>query len=157
MQENDTEYMREKMAEYRKELEPLVRYLPWLEQATEKTASSIYRGNGLDSPNALAVPVYDSTLMSFIKEATASAFMDRNYMYIYTRKSIKSPEDERRLIESADYKSWDVLCGILSNYVLGGRTRAVLWSQGASERIFYLCVSKMLQIVTEWNAERNLK
>jgi hypothetical protein len=157
MQDNDIEYMRQKMAEYRSGLEPLVRYLPWLEQATEKTASSLYKGNGLDTPQSLAVPVYDSTLMSFIKEATNSTFMDRNYPYVYTRKSIKSPEDERKLIEQADYRNWDILCGILSKYVLGGRTRAVLWSQGVSEKIFFLCISKMLQIVTEWNAERNIR
>ncbi|MCR4616957.1 MAG: hypothetical protein K5669_02085 [Lachnospiraceae bacterium] len=148
--------MREKMAEYRRELEPLVRYLPWFEQASGKTASSMYRGNGLDGPGALAVPVYDATLMSFIKEASASALMDRNYLYVFTRKNIKTPEDERKAIAECDYRNWDILCGILSKYVLGGRTRAVLWSQGVSERIFYLCVSKMLEIVTEWNAERNL-
>jgi hypothetical protein len=94
--------------------------------------------------------------MSFIKVATNSPLMDRNYPYVFTRRNIKTPADERRAIESADYKDWGIICGILSKYVLGGRTRAALWSQGVSERIFYLCISKMLDIVTRWNAERNL-
>ena len=157
MTDNDTEYMKEKMAEYRRELEPLVKYLPWFEQASEKSASTIYKGNGLDAPGALSFPVYDATLMSFIKEASNSSLLDRNYQYIYTRKDIRNCHDERDLIAAADYKNWDILCGILSRYVMGGRTRGVLWSQGVSEKIFYLCLTKMLEIVTEWNSERNLR
>ena len=157
MTDNDTEYMREKMSEYRRELEPLVKYLPWFEQASEKSASTIYNGNGLDGGGSLTFPVYDATLMSFIKEASNSSFMDRNYQYVYTRKDIQSCEDERQLIAAADYKNWDILCGILSRYVMGGRTRSVLWSQAVSEKIFFLCLTKMLEIVTEWNSERNLR
>ena len=157
MTDNDTEYMKEKMAEYRRELEPLVKYLPWFEQASEKSASTMYKGNGLDGPGALAFPVYDATLMSFIKEASNSSLLDRNYQYIYTRKDIRNCYDERDLIAAADYKNWDILCGILSRYVMGGRTKSVLWSQGVSEKIFYLCLTKMLEIVTERNSERNLR
>ena len=154
--DHESEYLKEQMNKHRQEIEPLVKYLPWLEQASPSSASTIYKGDGLNSDTSLAFPVYDSTLLSFIKVATNSPLMDRNYPYVYTRRRINSPEDERRLIESADYKEWDVICGILSKYVLGGRTRAVLWSQGVSERIFYLCINRMLQIVTEWNAERNI-
>ncbi len=157
MNENDFEYMKNKMADYRRGLEPLVKYLPWFEQASEKSASSMYNGNGLDKEGSLSFPVYDATLMSFIKEASYSQFMDRNYQYIYTRKAIRDAQDERDLIAQADYRSWDILCGILSRYVMGGRTKGIIWSQGVSERIFFLCLSKMLEIVTEWNAERNLR
>ena len=154
--DRESEYLKEQMNKHRQEIEPLVKYLPWLEQASPSSASTIYRGDGLDSKTSLAFPVYDSTLMSFIKVATNSPLMDRNYPYVYTRRVINGPEDERKIIESADYKEWGTICGILSKYVLGGRTRAVLWSQGVSERIFYLCINRMLQIVTEWNAERNI-
>ena len=154
--DKESEYLIEQMNWHRQEIEPLVKYLPWLEQASPSAASTIYKGDGLDSNTSLAFPVYDSTLMSFIKVATNSPLMDRNYPYVFTRRNIKTPADERRAIESADYKDWGIICGILSKYVLGGRTRAALWSQGVSERIFYLCVSKMLEIVTQWNAERNL-
>lgn len=154
--EQDTEYIKQKMLQYQTDIAPLVRYLPWLETATASSASTLYSGQGMEESGALSFPVYDSTLMSFIKVATNSPLMDRNYPYVYTRRFIKTPEDERRLIDSADYKSWDVLCGILSRYVLGGRTKAVLWSQGVSEQIFYKLLMKMSEIVTEWDAERNL-
>ncbi len=154
--DNDIEYMKEKMADYRRALEPLLRYLPWFEQASDKPASTYYKGSGLDKEGSLSFPVYDATLMAFIKDARYSPLMDRNYQYFYTRKAIKTPEDERRIIAAADYKNWDVLCGILSRYVLGGVTKGIIWNQGVSERIFYLCLTKMLEIVTEWNSERNL-
>ncbi len=157
MNENDFEYMKNKMAEYRRELEPLVRYLPWFEQASGESASSMYNGSGLEQGGSISFPVYDSTLMSFIKEATYSSLMDRNYQYIYTRKGIRDAQDERDLIAKADYRNWDILCGILSRYVLGGRTKGIIWNQGVSEKIFYLCITKMLEIVTEWNSERNLR
>ncbi|MBR1860263.1 MAG: hypothetical protein IJ796_00145 [Lachnospiraceae bacterium] len=157
MNDNDTEYRKEKMTERRIQVEPLAKYLPWFEQASQKSAASMYSGNGLDGPGALTFPVYDPTLMSFIKIATNSPLMDRNYQYVYTRKGIRDAAGERNIIASADYRDWDTLCGILSKYVLGGRTKGILWSQGVSERIFFLCLTKMLDIVTEWNAERNLR
>ena len=154
--EKDEEYLKVKMAQYRSDIEPLVRFLPWLEQSSEKQMATLYNGQGMDQPGSLSFPVYDSTLMSFIKTASVSPLMDRNYPYVYTRKRINTPADERQIIDEADYKNWDILCGILSKYVLGGRTKAVLWSQGVSEQIFYKIVAKMNDIVTEWNASRNL-
>lgn len=154
--DRDTEYLKEKMAQYGRDIAPLIKYLPWLESATEKATVSMYKGEGMDNETSLSFPVYDSTLMSFVKTAQVSPLMDRNYPYVYTRRRITCPEDERRLIEVCTYKEWDLLCGILSNYILGGRTKGVLWSQGVSEQIYYLILTKMNQIVTEWDAERNM-
>lgn len=153
--DRDTEYLKEKMAQYGRDIEPLVKFLPWLENAAASSTMSMYRGEGA-TENTLAFPIYDATLMSFVKTAQISTLMDRNYPYVYTRRRISTPEEERKLIEECTYKNWDVLCGILSKYILGGRTKGVLWSQGVSEQIYYLILKKMNDIVTDWDAERNL-
>ena len=71
--------------------------------------------------------------------------------YIYSRKRIRTPEDERRVIKTATIREWDVLCGILSKYVLGGNTKAYLWTQAVQENIFYLVLNKMREIVEYWD------
>lgn len=136
--------------EYKKELVPLLSYLNWLESHRDKTVSSRYKGDNIEQVS-LSFPVYDATLMMFIKEAGKTSFMDKNYAYIYTRNRIQNPQDEKRFIEKATIKEWDILCGILTKYVVGGRVQASLWSQGMKEDIFYLVINKMKSIVEYWD------
>ncbi|MFG6355238.1 MAG: hypothetical protein K1W26_00225 [Acetatifactor sp.] len=144
------EYMRELADQYKEALTPLLRYLPWFEEHAGMRTGSSYDGS-LDGNNTMSFPVYDSTVLSFVKEAAKSSFMDRNYAYIYSRKRIRTPEDERRVIKTATIREWDVLCGILSKYVLGGNTKAYLWTQAVQENIFYLVLNKMREIVEYWD------
>ena len=144
------EYMRELADQYKEALAPFLRYLPWFEEHAGKRTGSSYDGS-LDGNNTMSFPVYDSTLLSFVKEATKSSFMDRNYAYIYSRRRIKTPEDERKAIKTATIREWDVLCGILSKYVLGGNTKAYLWTQAVQENIFYMILDKMREIVEYWD------
>ena len=44
-----------------------------------------------------------------------------------------------------------MLRGILSKYVLGGRTKAFLWSEAASEGIFALVLDQMKMIIEYWD------
>lgn len=148
--EQDLEYRQQLVQEYRREAKPLFRYLSWLEQSAGSRASSTYSGQDIDK-HSLAFPVYDATLMNFIKEASRTKLMDRNYLYIYTRNHLKTHDDERKLIERATLRDWDLLRGILSKYVLGGMTKSMLWSQGVQERIFFLTVSRMKQILEFWD------
>lgn len=142
--------MRELADQYKEALTPLLRYLPWFEEHAGMRTGSSYDGS-LDGNNTMSFPVYDSTVLSFVKEAAKSSFMDRNYAYIYSRKRIRTPEDERRVIKTATIREWDVLCGILSKYVLGGNTKAYLWTQAVQENIFYLVLNKMREIVEYWD------
>ncbi|MBR1478621.1 MAG: hypothetical protein IJ608_11780 [Lachnospiraceae bacterium] len=153
--EKDSEYLREKMLENKAILMPLLKYLSWLSKNRESGGSTQYDGNGL-SDNSLSFPVYDSTLMSFVKEASKSPIMDRNYPYVYTRKGLRTHDDERRFIVGATYREWDSLRGILSKYVLGGRTKATLWSEAVTEEIFYLVLSKMKEIIEFWDMPMDL-
>ena len=148
--DQNMEYRQQLLQEYKQMTAPLLKYLPWLEKNTGQAGSTIYKGTE-SNENALSFPVYDSTLMGFVKEAAKSALMDRNYPYIYTRNRIKTHDDERKIIASAGLGDWDILRGILSKYVLGGRTKGVLWSEAVEQNIFYLVLCKMQEIIEYWD------
>ena len=137
--EQDIEYRQNLVQRYRREIEPLLRYLPWLKQRQNIGSNSI------------SFPVYDSSLMGFVREAARTGLMNRNYPYVYTRNRIRNHEDERKLIERAELKDWDMLCGILSKYVMGGGTRATLWSEAVQEKIFFLVLERMRRITAFWD------
>ncbi|MBP5153280.1 MAG: hypothetical protein ILP13_10270 [Lachnospiraceae bacterium] len=140
-----------KLGEYREDVEKLLKYLPWLEQKAGNDVSRIYDEDGL-SGSTISFPVYDSTLMNFINEATASGLMDDNYQYAYSRNFIRNVADEKAAIERATVTDSEVLTGILSRYVLGGRTKGRLWSEGVSEGIFLLVLKKMKKLLEIWDA-----
>lgn len=148
--ENYMEGRQRQIQEYKKILEPLMKYMAWFEKNSGKTGSRTYQGQGIGE-NSVAFPVYDPTLVNFIREACGSALMNRNYCYIYTRKRIRNHDDERRIIAGAELRDWDILCGILSKYVLGGRTKATLWSEAVEENIFALVLGRMHSIVEFWD------
>jgi len=155
-QADSSEYLRALMQDYKMKIKPLTAYLPWLQQATEKACVSNYSDRGI-ADNSISFPVYSSDFLNFIKACSVSGLMDRNYPYVYSRKAIKNHDEERRVIIGSSWKEWDVLCGILSKYVLGGRTKSSLWAEGISEQIFYLTVSKMQEITDFWDGNVNNK
>lgn len=138
---------------YRDDVNKLAGYLTWLEEKSGKSVSSVYSGDGV-ADHSVAFPVYDAMLMRFIKDAENTAFMDRNYRYVYSRNRLKTVEDELKLIESVSILQMDLLGGIMSNYVMGGRTRARLWSEGMNTGVFYHIIKKSKELVDFWtNAE----
>ncbi len=148
--EMDKAYMRELAGKYKLELSPLLRYMHWLEQNAGKNLTTSYNA-GENGMSTMSFPVYDSTLLSFIKEAGKTSFMDKNYAYIYSRYRIQTPQQERDLIEKATMQDWNVLCGILTRYVRGGMTQSYLWTQGMTESILYLTLAKMKELVEFWD------
>lgn len=148
--EQNMEYRQQLIQEYKQTVMPLLRYLPWMEQHAGKAACTSYQNNQL-SEHSVPFPVYEGTLMNFVREASKSSLMDRNYRYVYTRNRIRNHEDERRIIEKALITEWDILRGILSNYVLGGMTKGNLWSEAVEERIFYLILRQMKEIIEYWD------
>ena len=82
---------------YRSDIEKLIAYLPWLEEKSGKSkVSDIYNGDGLDE-HSISFPVYDGTLLRFVKDAENTQFMDRNYVYVISRNRLKSAEEEEEL------------------------------------------------------------
>ncbi len=146
----DKAYMRELAAKYKLEIAPLLRYFSWLEENAGKNLTTNY--NGTENGNStMSFPIYDSTLLGFVKEASKTSFMDKNYAYIYSRYHIESPAQERKLIEEATMQEWNILCGILTRYVRGGMTQSYLWTQGMTEGIMYLTLAKMKELVEYWD------
>lgn len=148
--EQGMEYRQRIIAEYKESVMPLLKYLPWLEKSAGKTVSSTYNGQEIGE-GTLNFPVYDGTLMNFVREASKSSLMERNYQYVYTRNRLRTHEDERRIIATAGWKEWDILKGIFSHYVLGGRTKGPLWNEAVKESIFYLILKQMKEIIEFWD------
>lgn len=148
--EQDTEYRQQQMSGYKQEVLPLLRYIPWFENNAGQPGNTFYQGPDA-TEHSMGIPVYDATLLNFVKEASGSSLMDRNYCYTYTRGRIRNHDDERRVIAAAELKDWDVLRGILSKYVMGGMTRSTLWAQGVQENIFLLVLKKMQEIIEYWD------
>lgn len=146
----DKDYMRTLAEEYKKELTPLLRYLDWFERNRGAKGSTNYTGTE-DGHRTISFPVYDSMLLSFVKEAGKTALMDKNYVYVYSRLRLQTPEEELKAIERATLQDWNVLCGILTRYVRGGMTQSYLWSQGVEEGIFYLVLAKMKEVIEYWD------
>lgn len=147
--EQDIEYTRKLIERYRIEVEPLFRYLPWLKEKCGKHVSSKYDNDKLK--HSISFPVYDSTLLGFVKEVQRTALTDRNYVYVYSRNGIRSVKDEHKLIAEVTIKSIDVLTAVLSNYIIGGMTKGWLWPQAVEEGIFLEILLKFKELFVLWD------
>jgi len=146
----DEDFRKKIIEEYKQSVLPLLKYLPWFEQHRGQETATVFRGQGIQE-NSLSFPVYDAMLMRFLKEAGSTTLMDRNYRYVYTKKHLDSHDAERDLIRNASWREWDLLKGIFSRYVMGGRTKPALWSEGVKENIFFLVLTKMKEIIEYWD------
>ena len=122
-EEMNMNYMRELVTKYKEEVSPLLPYLHWLEQQAGNDNSTQYDG-GEAAATTMSFPIFDGTLLNFVKEANKTSLMEKNYLYVYSRNSIKTPKDEKAVIEKATIQDWNILCGILTRYVRGGMTQS---------------------------------
>ena len=152
LQENKESVSR-KITKYRKDVEELCRYLSWLESKQGQDLRSSYDPGEGKSAVTITVPVYDSTLLGFIKKAQKTAFMDRNYVYVYRRLKINSPEDEHRVIDTTQIMEIENLGAILSSYCMRGMTKSVVWSEGVRNGVFCHLVKRMKELIEFWSAE----
>lgn len=137
------------LIDYKQDVERLITYIPWLESKIGASVSKRY-DDKLES--TIAFPVFDSTLLNFVNEASKTSLMDKNYVYVYSHYFIKTVDDEKKAIENADLKSCDILIGILSKYVLGGMTKGTLWPEAVSNGIFLEVLKKMKKLLEIWDA-----
>lgn len=151
VEKEDIAYRQQVVNEYRPDVEKLARYLPWLESKKGTSVQQSYSGSGVEV-NSISFPVYDSTLMSFIKEAQRTKLMDRNYRYVYSRCRIRTRQEELRTIERCTIQEMDVLKGILSKYVMGGMTKGRMWSEAVEAGIFLHVLKKMKANLDFWDA-----
>lgn len=136
---------REKIIEeYRADVDRLLRFLPWLMKKNPNETGGYYEGDG--EHKVIKIPVYDSTLLQFVKEAEQTKLVNKYYPYAYTRYKVTNVEDEKRAIDEATITDIDILKGILSKYVLQGKTKSTLWKEGISEGIFTALLLKLQRL-----------
>lgn len=148
--EREADLREQVMKEYRDEVEKYLKYIPWLQQKAGAKVSSTYTGEGIGE-HSVKFPVYDSMVLGFVKELSKSKFMNRNYPYVYSKNGIRTVQDEKRIIGKTGIRDMDILCGILSKYVLGGMTKGKLWSVAVEEGIFLAVLLKMKEIMEFWD------
>ncbi|MCL2719602.1 MAG: hypothetical protein FWE14_12585 [Lachnospiraceae bacterium] len=146
--ENDKEYRLKLIADYRQWLDPYFRYIPWFLERKGKNQAKTYDGDNTSA--TISVPVYDSTLLNFIRGMQDTGLMNRNYPYVYSKYGLHSFEDEINRIEKCDLKDVDIIIGIISKYVLGGMSKGKLWTDAVEEGIFYYALVRIKQILDVW-------
>ena len=131
---------------YQEDEVKLLRFLPWLQTSSGGAASNVYSGEGIGK-NSIAVPVYDSTLLSFVKEVKTTDFINRNYVYTFSRYNIRTVADEQRVIDACSLHDISVLGDILSKYILKGDVKGAVWSEGVSNGIYLAIILKMKELL----------
>lgn len=139
--------------QYRPDTIRLLDYVVYLEKMKGCNVSSKFDQDGL-SKHSVTFPVYDATLLRFVKDAENTVFMNRNYRYTYTRMGIKDEADERRVIENCTIRQLDVIGDILSKYVMGGRTKGTVWSEGVRNGVYLAAITKAYDLIHFWENEK---
>ena len=101
--------------------------------------------------NSVPIPVYDSTLLGFVKEMQGTGLMNRNYVYTFSRYGIRTEQDERDHIQRVELKEIEVVIDIMAKYVLGGMTKGILWSRAVENGIFLLGLKKIKELLEVWD------
>ena len=150
--ESDKAYRLQLIAEYRASMEPYFRYIPWFEERRGQNQTKLYDGDNTSA--TISVPVYDSTLLNFVRGMQDTGLMNRNYPYIYSRHGLTSFQSEIMKIQSCDLKDMDIIIGIISKYVLGGMARGKMWTSAVEEGIFYHALVRIKEILAMWTDEK---
>lgn len=130
---------------YREEIMKLMKYVPWLESVSGNDVAKNYDGSLGKSD--VSFPVYDATLMTFVKELQKSIFMDKNYPYAYTKRHIRTPEDEVRCIEKATINDVDLFKGVLTKYTMEGMRKSTRWAEAVERQLYLKVINKMYEIL----------
>lgn len=150
MMENENVYRQELIEKYRQAMGNLFRYIAWFEEKEGKKAVQNYQGDNLPG-NSVPIPVYDSTLLAFVKEMQGTGLMDRNYVYTYSRLRIKDAADELKWIGQVELKDIEVIFAIMAKYVLGGMTRGLLWSEAVENGVFLQGLKRVKELLDIWD------
>lgn len=150
MDKEDIAYRQQVVNTYKPDVERLIRYLPWLEAKAGSSIQETFEGSGIKG-SSITFPVYDQTLMSFIKDVQRTGLLDRNYPYIYSRLRLRTVKDELQAVDRAGIRDMDVLKGILSKYVMGGMTKGKLWTEAVYNGVFLKVVRRMKENLEFWD------
>ena len=138
------EFKVQQKKEYMEKLEPLFTYIPYFTQKEGNKVSSIYDDEKVES---VKFPVYDGTVLAFVKAAQKTGLVNRNYIYPYRKTGANNPKDERLYISGATFGDLDNVISIMSKYVLGGMTKGAMWSTAVEEGIWLHCLLKLKELL----------
>lgn len=144
--EQDQNYRLELISKYRSQSESLFRYISYFKQKKGLRDLQFYNGESLEK-TSVPVPVYDGTLLSFVKEVQRTGLVSRNWVYSYSRYGVKTAEDEHWWIGEADLKDIELLYAILGKYVLGGMTKGSMWLDATESGIFLEVLERLLVVL----------
>lgn len=150
MFENEKLTTEQFVEEYKDDVRLLLKYLPWLESKQGLNVVSQYTPDSATA-GTMRIPTYDGTLLSFVKVADKTKFINRNYEYVYRRYRMNDYQDELRMIARARIQDMDLLGAILSRYIIKGRTKGMMWKEGVEFGVFYALVSKMKELIEFWD------
>ena len=151
----DSNLLREKLLlEYKPDIERLSKYIPYFQSKGAKDVMNQYEADQ-NTTGSLVFPIYDSTLMSFVKEVKNTKLINPNYVYVYSRKRMRSVKDEIGEIDHVTLRDFDVLTAILSKYVLKGMIKASLWTEAVEYKLFLKVLLKMKELVDFWDKEEH--
>lgn len=124
----------------------LLQYYSWIKKKSGTQTGAFYKGDDIEK-NSMAVPVYDSTLLNFIKTAKGTEFMNRNYVYTFSRYRLKTPEDEIRLISTCTLQDIRVIGDILSMYCYKGDVKSAIWTDGLKNGVYLVILNKLKELL----------
>lgn len=138
------------IAYYNPEVEKIGAYLPWLLKQRGAQNHSNYGGDGIEG-SSITFPVYDSTLLTFVRVCESTGLIDRNYVYFYSRNRIKDAAGELAFIQRASIKDMGDMWSILSKYMIQGRTKGPVWSEGVTNGVYVALIEKMKELIVFWS------
>ena len=109
----------------------------------------MYRGE--QNTNSIAIPVYESTLLSFVKEVQRTGLVDRNYVYVLSRNGIRTYADEMIALDRVEFRNIELIYAIMAKYVLGGMTKGIMWSEAVENGTFLKCLQKLKEVLNVWD------
>ncbi len=149
--EQDIQYRLDLAKKYRAQVEPFFRYIPWFQERVGQKAYTNYEDDSFKE-TSMRFPVYEGTLLSFVKDMSKTELMDRNYRYVCNRYHLESITDEITAISKAELVDFDMLAALMTKYVMGGMTKSRYWSEAVEHGIFLDLLVKMKEIIEFYDA-----
>lgn len=146
MQDSEKLSKEDIIAVYQEDAIKLLKYYNWMMRESGKETSDIYKGEGIEE-SSVPVPVYDSTLLNFVKDAKTTEFINRNYVYTFSKYSIRTVADELEMIERCSLQEVRILGDILSKYILRGSVKGSYWADGVRNGIFKAILLKLKELL----------